>query len=93
MFSFQPDGNAPATLGTADAVAGPLMSWHLDSIGALIVRDENSNVTLQKVIRKGNVVEVLRNGKPATYAITELKWPQQIIGTYSVPAAVTEYVQ
>ncbi|MFC1452379.1 hypothetical protein ACFLSJ_03435 [Verrucomicrobiota bacterium] len=70
VFSFQTDGNVAATIGTPDAVAGPLMSWHLDSGGVLIVKDEETEIKLQKLYLKSNTVEVLRNAQPATYKVT-----------------------
>jgi hypothetical protein len=67
-----PSGTATVVLGNENAIAGPLMFWHYDSSGTLVVKGEKPHVTLQNVKVKGNTVEVLRNGKAATYKRTKV---------------------
>ena len=69
VFIFKTNGTVTATVGTQDALAGPVLAWLVTSNGILIVKDDSMQVTLQKVSFKTNIVEALRNGKPATYKV------------------------
>jgi len=64
---FAADQGVRATIGTEEAVTGPLMSWRLNPDGALVVWDDSTTLTLRKVKTFDGTVDVLRNGKPATY--------------------------
>jgi len=70
-FSFTNDGFVTATLGTPECITPPVMYWHFRPDGTLIVEDDSEQFRLQKVAFKRNTVEVLRNGRLATYVVTD----------------------
>jgi hypothetical protein len=69
---FSDDGSVVATIGDLEWLCGPIFTWRLDPKGKLIVNDgKQRHATLQKIAAEGDTVEVLRNGKPATYKRTK----------------------
>ena len=73
QFMFGSNGIVLATLGTPTELCGVGLSWQLNRRGALIIHDESTAITLQKMRMGDERIEVLRNGEAATYRTMKKK--------------------
>ncbi len=71
VFSFG-DDSVSATLGTKDGpVCGPILTAHEVDDASLIISDQSFEIKWDNVEITDSEIKVIRNGKSATYEITD----------------------